>query len=103
MPVDVAFLGSRFILTEFSIGVFSSLGLACSHPYSNSSIGGIIIGTYLLCIGINYVPLLRHVIRLMRHGTARQEIADELRDKRRMFWKYQRPSLLQLGSLALPF
>jgi hypothetical protein len=100
--VDVAFLGSRFILTEFSFGVFVSLGLGVLTLVRIASLGGIIIGTYLLCIGINYVPLLLHAISLVRHGTARQEIADELHDKRRMFRKYRRQSLLLLVPLALP-
>lgn len=61
--VDIAFLGSRLILAEFSIGVFGSLALGVFTLLRSHSMGGIALGSYLLCIGINYVPLLLYAIR----------------------------------------
>ena len=100
--VDIAFLGSRFILAEFSIGVFGSLALGILTFARTHSLGGTVFGIYLMCIGINYVPLLLHAISLVRHGTANQELADQIRDKRRMFRKYRRQSLFLLLPLVVP-
>jgi hypothetical protein len=99
---DIAFLGSRFILSEFSIGVFGSLGLGILTLVRTHSVGGTFFGAYLLCIGANYVPLLVHSIDLVRLGTAKQEIADELQEKNMMFRKYRRQSLLLLVPLVVP-
>jgi hypothetical protein len=100
--VDIAFLGSRFILAEFLVGVFGPLSLAVLTFFRTHSLRGAVFGAYLLCIGINYVPLLVHSIDLVRQGTAKQEIADELPEKRRMFRKYRRQSLLLLVPLVVP-
>ena len=100
--VDIAFLGSRFILAEFSIGVFGSLGLGMLTLIRTHSVGGTLFGVYLLCVGGNYVPLLLHAISLVRHGTARHEIAHELPEKHLMFRKYRRQSLLLLVPLVVP-
>jgi hypothetical protein len=83
--VDIAFLGSRFILVEFSIGAFGSLSLGVLTLVRTHSLGGTVFGAYLLCIGVNYLPLLVHAIDLARHGTARQEIADELQTSTECF------------------
>lgn len=100
--LDIAFLGSRLILAEFSLGVFGLLALGVFTLLRSHSVGGIALWSYLLCIGINYVPLLLYAIRLVRLGSARHEIADELTDKRRVFRKYRRQSLLLLVPLAVP-
>ena len=100
--VDIAFLGSRFILAEFSIGVVGSLCLGVLTLVRTHSLGGTVLGAYLLCMGVNYVPLLLHAISLVRHGTAQEEIADELPEKRKMFRKYRRQSLLLLVPLVVP-
>ena len=100
--VDIAFLGSRLILSEFAIGVFGSLGLGILTLVRTRSLSGTVFGAYLVCIGVNYAPLLVHAIDLVRHGTAKQEIADELTEKDRMFRKYRRQSLLLLVPLVMP-
>ena len=100
--VDIAFLGSRLILAEFSIGVFGSLALGFLTLLRSHSVRGIALGSYLLFIGINYVPLLVYAIRIVRLGSARDEIAEERADKREMFRKYRRQSLLLLVPLAVP-
>jgi hypothetical protein len=97
-----AFLGARLILTEFSIGVIGSLALGVFTLRRSHSLGGVALGVYLLCIGMNYMPLLVYAISLVRLDSARFEIAEEAADKRRMFRKYRRQSLLLLVPLAVP-
>ena len=60
--VDIAFLGSRLILAEFSIGVFSLLALGLLTLLRSHSLGGIALASYILCLGLNYVPLLLYAI-----------------------------------------
>jgi hypothetical protein len=62
----------------------------------------IVLGAYLLSLGINYLPLLLHAIDMERRGSAGREIADELGDKRSAFRKYRRQSLLLLIPLLVP-
>ena len=100
--VDIVFLGSRFILVEFSIGVFGSLALGVFTIIRSHSAGGIAFGSYLLAVGINYVPLLLYAIRLVRLSSASAEIAEEPAEKRSLFRKYRRQSLLLLVPLAVP-
>jgi hypothetical protein len=100
--VDISFLGARLIVTEFAVGVFGPLALGALTLHKSHSGGGVVLGLYLLFIGVNYVPLLFHAIDLARHGTAREEIADEVADKRSMFRKYRRQSLLLLVPLIVP-
>lgn len=100
--VDIAFLGPRIIIAEFSLGVFGSLALGVFTLLRSRSVGGIALGCYLLCIAFNYVPLLLYAISLVRLDSACHEIAEETTDKRRMFRKYRRQSLLLLVPLAVP-
>lgn len=100
--VDIAFLGPGLILAEFSIGVLGSLTLGVFILFRSHSVRGIVLGAYLLCIGVNYVPLLLHAISLVRRNSARHEIADELTQKHRMFRKYRRQSVLLLVPLVVP-
>jgi hypothetical protein len=66
--LDIVFLGSRLILAEFSIGVVGSLALGLFALIRSHSVGGIALGSYLLFIGINYVPLLVYAISIVRLG-----------------------------------
>ena len=100
--VDIAYLGSRLILAEFSIGVFGSLALGLFALLRSRSLGGIALASYLLSIGVNYIPLLLYAISLVRLDSARYEIDEDTADKRRIFRKYRRQSLLLLVPLAVP-
>lgn len=100
--VDIAFLGPRFIVSEFVIGVFGSLGLGVFTLARTHSWGGTVFGAYLLSLGVNYVPLLIHAIDLARLGPARQQMADEVAQKQVVFRKYRRQSLLLLVPLVVP-
>jgi membrane protease YdiL (CAAX protease family) len=100
--LDIAFLGSRLVVAEFSIGVFGSFALGIFTLLRSHSVGGVALGSYLLFIGINYVPLLVYAIRIVRLYSARDEVAEERADKHGMFRKYRRQSLLLLVPLAVP-
>jgi hypothetical protein len=100
--VDIAFLGPRIILAEFLIGVLGSTGLGVLTLVRTHSVGGTAFGAYLVCLGINYVPLLFYAISLARSGTANREIADEIGPTRQVFRKYRRQSLLLLVPLFVP-
>jgi hypothetical protein len=100
--VDVAFLGSKIILTEFAVGVLGPIVLGILTLRKSHSTGGMIFGVYVLLIGVNYVPMLIHAISIVNDGTARDEIADELDDKQRLFRKYRKQSLYLLVPLVAP-
>ena len=104
--IDLEFLGPKVILTEFGLGVLGSMTLgilsmrAGFHRFHSARMT--LFGAYLLFLGINYLPLLLHAIDMARHGSARQEIADELGNKRATFRKYRRQSLFLLLPLVVP-
>jgi hypothetical protein len=100
--LDIAFLGSRLVVAQFSIGVFGSFALGIFTLLRSHSVGGVALGSYLLFIGINYVPLLVYAIRIVRLDSARDEVAEERAAKHGMFRKYRRQSLLLLVPLAVP-
>jgi hypothetical protein len=104
--IDVQFLGSKFILTEFGLAVSGLMAVGILTLRAGiqrfHSARMIAFGAYLLLLGMNYVPLLLHAIDMARHGTAGEEIADEPGDKRAAFSKYRRQSLLLLLPLVVP-
>src|SRR5712671_6346566 len=87
--IDLEFLGPKVILAEFGLGALGAMILGIlslrAGIYRFHSAGMTLFGAYLLLLGMNYVPLLLHAIDMARHGSARQEIADELEDKRMAF------------------
>ena len=61
---EIAWLGPKVILTEFGSGI-----LACGGLGLIALIGGgwfALVGAWLLCISLNFVPLLAQAIRLTR-------------------------------------
>jgi hypothetical protein len=104
--IDLHFLGPKVILTEFSAGVLGPIALGLltlRKAYSyNWPRGLTLFGAYLLCLGLNYVPLLLHAIDLARSRSASREIADELSERRVVFRKYRRQSVYLLIPLAIP-
>jgi hypothetical protein len=103
--IDLYFLGPRFILAEFGLGVVAlcALGLLTLRAGIRQDHGVYLVawGIYMVAIGINYVPLLLHAIDITRSGTAEKEIADELRERRVALRKYRRRSLLILLPLVV--
>lgn len=104
--IDLEFLGPKIILSEFGLGVLGSLTLgilsirAGMHRFHSARMT--VFGVYLLLLGINYVPLLLHALDIARNGCARQEIADELGNRRVTFRKYRRQSLFLLLPMVVP-
>jgi hypothetical protein len=101
--LDVVFHGPKLILAEFAVGVFLPLGLgvvfviASRLQLSFESL----LGGYLLCIALNYVPLLLYTIGIARQKNAAEIVALELAQKDRYTRKYSGQSLLLLVPLVV--
>jgi hypothetical protein len=100
--VDIAFLGPKLILSEFALGVIGPASLGILTLLRSHSLGGLLFGSYLISLGINYVPLLVYAIRIARNHTAHAEIAIESSDRKRMFRRYRWQSSLLLLPLVVP-
>jgi hypothetical protein len=104
--IDLQFLGAKLIISEFALGVLGPIALgvftlrAAFQGFHSSRM--VLFGAYLLFLGVNYVPLLILAIGMAHDGSAQQEIADELQDKRAAFRKYRRESLFLLVPLVVP-
>ena len=101
--IDIAFLGYRFILAEYAFAVVFSIALGILVLARSHSVWQVALGTYLVCLGINYVPMLVHTVSINNKQNAMAEMGDELNDKRTAMSKYRRVSLLLLVPLAVPF
>ena len=68
----------------------------------HSSFLQLLLGLYLISLGINYVPMLMYAMAISRANSAREELGDELSDKPQAMSKYRRQSLFLLVPLAVP-
>lgn len=100
--VDIAFLGPKVILAEFSLGVIGPLALGIFILYRSHSIWQAGLGWYIFSLGINYVPLLLYAAKISRDGTARAETADVMAQVPRPNFKYTIQSLTLLVPLLVP-
>jgi hypothetical protein len=100
--IDIVFLGYRFVLAEYSFGVLFSGALGLFVLYRAHSSWQVVLGIYLICLGINYVPMLAYTLSIARKESARAELGSELSDKAAALSKYRRQSLLLLLPLAAP-
>ncbi len=99
--IDIAFLGYRFVLAEYAVGVFFSAALGLFVLFRSHSYWQFALGVYLICLGINYVPLLAYAVSIANKEAARSELAAELTDKPKAMAKYRRQSLLLLVPLLV--
>ncbi len=109
--LDIAFLGPKFILAEFALGVFMCAALGIFSTYlgffhgSDHSLFMAIMGCFLLWIALNYIPLFLYAVSIVRHKSAHQEVAYEIAHKDRYMGKYRLQSailiLAPLGILIL--
>jgi hypothetical protein len=81
--VDVAFLGSKIILTEFAVGVLGPIVLGILTLRKSHSMGGMIFGVYLLLIGVNFPRAisdrnLASIERAVLASVARVHLLDDL-------------------------
>ncbi|HLV97101.1 MAG TPA: hypothetical protein VKT82_00360 [Ktedonobacterales bacterium] len=107
VALDMVFHGPKFILAEFTLGVFGSVALALviAAPgffIGHMSLDPILASSYMLCIALNYVPLLIYAINIARRGSAQEEVAFELTQRERYGRKYTGQSFLVLLPLVVP-
>ena len=100
--IDILFLGSQFILAEFAAGVLLSTALGIFVLVRGHSFWQAVLGVYLVCLGINYVPMFAYAVDITRKQSAREEMAQELTDNRKAMSKYRCQSLLLLVPLLVP-
>lgn len=102
VAIDIAFLGRKVIVAEFAGGVVLSTALGLFVLMRQHSFWQIVLGVYLICLGLNYVPMFAYAVAIPTREQAREAIADELADKGRAMSKYRRQSLLLLIPLLVP-
>jgi membrane protein implicated in regulation of membrane protease activity len=100
--IDIIFLGSKLIIAEFAGGVLLCIVLGTFVLVRGHSIWQLILGFYLISLGINYVPMLVYAVAITRGRSARLELGDELNDKRRAMAKYRCESILLLVPFLVP-
>ena len=76
--VDMAWLGTRVIVTEYALGVMLPLGLGilslcAALARQDLANWQTILGAWLLTISANYVPLFLYAVAIARAGTVREE------------------------------
>jgi hypothetical protein len=104
--IDVAFLGPKFVLAEYAVGVIFSITLGIFVLLRSQSYWQVVLGIYFLGLGANYIPMLCWAISIKDRQSARSELGSELTDKGRAMAKYRKQSLvllIPLFSLVLTF
>jgi hypothetical protein len=86
--VDMAWLGPRIIIVEYTFGVLLPLALGlrslrAGWPGLLRSGWVGILDVWLIGIGLNYIPLLIYAVLIARRGTVQQEGQPELASARR--------------------
>jgi hypothetical protein len=104
VAIDLVFLGSKAIITEFSAGVFLSAALGVFVLVrERGSVAQMALGFYLISLGVNYIPMLIYAIAITRARSAQAELGGELHNKRVTMAKYRKQSLWLLVPLVVPF
>jgi len=99
--LDIALLGYKLILVEYAAGIILAIGLGLFVVFRSHSFWQAILGCYLICLGINYIPMSAYAISIGNKERAQTEIADELTHRRGAMSKYRRVSLLLLVPLLV--
>jgi hypothetical protein len=97
--LDMVFHGPRLILAEFAlaVGLGGGLGIWMLFFYfhaANHPLISLVVGLFFLCCGVNYVPLFFYAVNIMRHQSAKTEVAFELAHKEKYARIYSLRSLL---------
>jgi hypothetical protein len=100
--IDILFLGYVFFLAEYALGSFGLLSMGLFVLIHGHSDGQAALGMYLICLGINYIPLLSYAVVIGNKQNARNELRDELQAEETAMTKYRRLSLLLLVPLLVP-
>jgi hypothetical protein len=101
--IDIVFLGYWPIFAEYAFGVLFSVGLGIFVLLRGHSVWQVVSGIYLVCLGINYIPMFAYTVSIANSEHARAELGDELLEQRTAMSKYRRVSLLLLVPLVVPF
>jgi len=103
VAIDLVFLGAKVIIVEFAIGILFSAALGVFVLLrGHGSLVQVVLGLYLISIGINYVPMLIYAIAITKANSARAELGSELDNKGAAMAKYRRQSLWLLVPLSVP-
>lgn len=86
--LDMAFLGTRVIVAEYALGVMLPLALGILSlrwglAQQDLANWQTILGTWLVTISPNYVPLLLYAVVIARAGTVQDEARPEFAHARR--------------------
>lgn len=87
--VDMAWLGPRLVIAEYALGVLLPVALGIRFlavgpaRAPHSAAGTLAVGVWLVCIGVNYVPLLAYALDMARSGAWRAEGRPEFARARR--------------------
>lgn len=100
--VDLRFLGAKFIVTEFAVGVIGPAALGIPTLLKSHSIEMTLFGGYLISLGVNYTPLLLHAISILHNDSEQAELEEEPRSRTGLFRKYRRQSLWVLVPIVVP-
>ncbi len=100
--IDIFFLGYRFVFAEYALGTCGSVALGLFVLARGHSLWQNALGVYLICLGINYAPMLAYAVAIRNKENSQSELGDELTDKRAAMAKYRRLSLLLLVPLLVP-
>jgi hypothetical protein len=79
--IDILFLGHKFVVAEYAAGVLLSPALGLFALYRSHSTWQIVLGIYLICLGINYIPMLVYTFSIADKESAKAELGSELSDK----------------------
>jgi hypothetical protein len=97
--IDTVFLGYKVVVAEYVCGVALSIALGIFALIRSHTAWGISLGAYLVCIGINYIPMLAFTLSIGNRERAKSELGDELARTPQAMARYRRVSLL----LLVPF
>jgi len=100
--IDIVFLGYKLVVAEYAVGVFFSTALGLFVLYRGHSFWQLVLGIYLISLGISYIPMLAYTLSIAGKESARAELGSELSDKAAAMCKYRRQSIFLLVPLAAP-
>jgi hypothetical protein len=99
--IDTVFLGYKLVLAEYVCGVVLSIALGIFTLSRSATVWGILLGAYLVSIGINYIPMLVFTLWIGNKERAKAELGDELARTPQAMARYRRTSLLLLVPLMV--
>ncbi len=98
--LDILFLCPRLIVAEFAFGVLFSVALGLFVLVRGHAFCQLPLGTYFICLGINYLPMLVYAVAVGNKANAREQMAGELDDLRKTMSKYRSQSLILVVPIA---